>query len=88
MLSELLEQTNAHVFCMVRETSEARGMERLVDNMHKYKLWKFEYALRLTVVISDLSGKHMGIAPDIYKSLCNAIDVVFMNAAAMNFNTT
>ena len=87
LLSELLEQTNAHVFCMVRETSEARGMRRLVGNMRKYKLWKFEYTPRLTVVISDLSGKHMGIAPDIYKSLCNAIDVVFMNAAAMNFNT-
>ena len=87
LLSELLEQTNSHVCCMVRETSEARGMGRIVDNMRKYKLWKFEYASRLAVVISDLSQKRMGIAPDIYKSLCNAIDVVFMNAAAMNFNT-
>ena len=87
LLSELLEQTNAHVCCMVRETSEARGMGRIIDNMRKYKLWKFEYASRIAVVISDLSQKHMGIAPDIYKSLCNAIDVVFMNAAAMNFNT-
>ena len=87
LLSELLEQTDAHICCMVRETSEARGMGRVVDNMRKYKLWKFEYATRIAIVISDLTQKKMGIAPDIYKSLCNAIDVVFMNAAAMNFNT-
>lgn len=86
LLSELLEQTSAHVCCMVRETSEARGMGRIVTNLRKYKLWKFEYASRIAVVISDLSQKRMGIAPDIYKSLCNAIDVVFMNAATMNFN--
>ena len=87
LLSELLDQTDAHVCCMVRETSEARGMGRVVENMRKYKLWKFEYASRIAIVISDLKQKRMGIAPDIYKSLCNAIDVVFMNAAAMNFNT-
>ena len=87
LLSELLDQTDAHICCMVRETSEARGMGRVVENMRKYKLWKFEYASRIAIVISDLKQKRMGIAPDIYKSLCNAIDVVFMNAAAMNFNT-
>ena len=87
LLYELLEQTNSHVWCMVRATSETRGMGRLVDNMRKYKLWKFEYASRLAVVISDVCKKRMGIAADIYMSLCNTINVIFMNAAMVNFNT-
>lgn len=87
LLSELLEQSNAHVCCMVRETTEARGIGRIIDNMRKYGLWKFEYTSRVAVVISDLSQRNLGIAPDIYRSLCNAVDVVFMNAAHMNFNT-
>ena len=88
LLSEILEQSNSHVCCMVRETTEARGIGRIIDNMRKYDLWKFEYSSRIAVVISDLSQRNLGIAPDIYKSLCNAIDVIFMNAAQMNFNTS
>lgn len=87
LLSEILQQSTAHVCCMVRESTEARGFGRVIDNMRKYGLWKFEYASRIAIVLSDLSQPNLGIAPDIYKSLCNAIDVVFMNAAMMNFNT-
>lgn len=87
LLSELLEQTNAHICCMVRETTEARGLGRIIENMRRYNLWKFSYSTRVAVVISDLSQERLGIAPDIYNALCNAIDVVFMNAAMMNFNT-
>ena len=86
LLSEILEQSSAHVCCMVRESTEARGFGRIIDNMRKYGLWKFEYAARIAVVLSDLSQENLGIAPDIYMSLCNVIDVVFMNAAMMNFN--
>ena len=87
LLSELLEQTNAHICCMVRESTEARGLGRIIENMRRYNLWKFSYSTRVAVVISDLSQEKLGIAPDIYNALCNAIDVVFMNAAMMNFNT-
>ncbi|XP_052058409.1 uncharacterized protein LOC127698786 [Mytilus californianus] len=87
LLSQLLEQTNAHICCMVRETTEARGLGRIIENLRRYNLWKFSYSTRVAVVISDLSQEKLGIAPDIYNALCNAIDVVFMNAAMMNFNT-
>ena len=87
LLSELLEKSNAHICCMVRETSETRGVGRIVENLRRYNLWKFEYTNRIAVVISDLSQPRLGIAPDIYNSLCNSIDAVFMNAAMMNFNT-
>lgn len=87
LLSELLEKSNAHICCMVRETSETRGIGRIFENLRRYDLFKFEYTNRIAVVISDLSQPRLGIAPDIYKSLCNSIDAVFMNAAMMNFNT-
>ncbi|WAR12774.1 LGRD-like protein [Mya arenaria] len=87
LLSEILEQSNFHVFCMVRESTDARGIGRIIDNMRKYELWKDEYTSRIAVVLSDLSQESLGIAPDVYRSLCADIDVVFMNAAMMNFNT-
>ncbi|KAK3092467.1 hypothetical protein FSP39_003164 [Pinctada imbricata] len=87
LLTEILEQTNAHVCCMVRETTEARGLGRIRENMRRYNLWKFEYSQRIAVVISDLSQPKLGVAPDIYKELTQVVDAVVMNAAQMNFNT-
>lgn len=87
LLSELLQKSNAHICCMVRESSETRGIGRIMENLRRYNLWKFEYTNRVAVVLSDLSQPRLGIAPDIYTSLCNSVDVVFMNAAMMNFNT-
>lgn len=86
LLSEILEQTNSNVCCLVRESTETRGIGRIIDNLRKYGLWKFEYSIRIAVVISDLSQQNLGIASDIYNELCNVVDVVFMNAAVMNFN--
>ncbi|CAC5390671.1 unnamed protein product [Mytilus coruscus] len=87
LLSQLLEQTHARIWCMVRETTEARGLKRIIDNLRRYNLWKSSYTTRMEVVVSDLSHENLGIASDIYEDLCNDIDVVFMNAAMMNFNT-
>ena len=88
LLHELLEQTECQVLCMVREKSEAKGMGRVVENLKRYDLWRQSYFPRLAIVLSDVSEDRLGIAPDIYRSLCLNIDVVFINAAKMNFNTS
>lgn len=74
--------------CMVREKSEAKGMGRVVENLRRYDFWRQSYFPRLAIVLSDVSKDNLGIAPDIYHSMCLNIDVVFINAAKMNFNTS
>ncbi|XP_046571886.1 linear gramicidin synthase subunit D-like [Haliotis rubra] len=86
LLSELLEHTVGNVCCMVRETTEVKGLGRVVENMRKYNLWKFDYGNRIAIVLSDLRQEKLGIAPDIYSSLTNDVDAIFINAAMMNFN--
>ena len=86
VLSELLEQTDVHVFCMVRATSKVKGLSRIIDNMTNYNLWKSEYVLRITVVVSDLTQQRFGMSEDVYNSLENTVDVVFMNGAEVNMN--
>ncbi|KAK7104813.1 uncharacterized protein [Littorina saxatilis] len=87
LLHELLEQSDCQVLCMVREKSEAEGVGRVVENLERYGLWRQSYFPRLAIVLSDVSLPRLGIAPDIYHSLCFNVDVVFINAAKMNFNT-
>ncbi|KAL3872964.1 hypothetical protein ACJMK2_036132 [Sinanodonta woodiana] len=86
LLAELLEQTSAHIYCMVRESTESRGLGRIIKNLRMYNLWKSEHTSRITILLSDLSKERMGVTQDIYNDLCNVIDVVFINAAMMNFN--
>ncbi|XP_071080164.1 uncharacterized protein [Haliotis cracherodii] len=86
LLSELLEHTVGNICCMVRETTEVKGLGRVVENMRKYNLWKFEYGNRIAIILSDLRQEKLGIAPDIYSSLTNDVDAIFLNAAMMNFN--
>lgn len=87
ILSEILQQTKAHVWCMVRAESEEAAMERVEENLQKYDLWQEDFTRRLTPVLSDISKPNLGIQLDQYNRLASIIDTVFMNAAHMDFNT-
>ena len=86
ILSELLTQTDVHVFCMVRATSKVKALGRIIDSMKNNKLWKSEYVLRMTAIVSDLTQQRFGISKDSYNSLESTVDVVFMNGAEVNMN--
>ena len=88
LLAELLEQSDSHIYCMVRETAEDRGSQRIVLHMNKYELWKPEYKSRITAISSDISKPTLGMKANVYESLCNEVNVVFMNAAKVNLNTS
>lgn len=86
LLLEFLQQSDTHVYCMVREKTEEGGFKRVVDNMKKYKIWDDNFGSRITPVLSDLSKPGLGLDSECYKFVSNTIDIVFMNAAMMNFN--
>lgn len=86
LLAEVLEKTAWQVICMVREKNETRGMDRVVANLNHYGLWRQSFSPRLFVVLSDVSEPNLGISPDTYHYLCVHVDIVFINAATMNFN--
>ncbi|XP_005091205.1 hybrid PKS-NRPS synthetase pynA [Aplysia californica] len=87
LLHEIMLQTSAHVWCMVRASTIVKAFERVVVNMRQYNLWQDAFACRICVVLSDISKPKLGIDETVYKTLANEIDVVFMNGAKMNFNT-
>ena len=86
ILSELLEQTSDHVFCMVRATCKVKGLSRIMHALKKFNLWRSEYMSRISVIVSDLTQEKFGIAKDVYSMLENKIDAVFMNGAEVNMN--
>ena len=84
LLKELLEQTNANVFCLVRAEQTKEANLRIQANMEKYKLWTPVYEKRINVVLGDLDTKQLGLSDDEFQSLAGTIDVIYHNGAYVN----
>ena len=75
------------LYCLVRCKYAEIGLKRIRENMEKYKLWKSEYENRLIIVPGDLQLEFFGLSSENYNILCKTIDVIYHNAAMVNYIT-
>lgn len=85
LLRELLNRTDAPVYCLVRAKTAQEGMSRLMDNLHF--LFGADIAGRwspgrIQVVEGDLGAERFGLPEARYAELAGCTDTVF-HAAAM-----
>jgi len=89
LLDELLRQTQAQIYCLVRNCktlSLARG--RIQKNLARYQLDDLlnreEVSDRIVPVLGDLSSPLLGIQADEFNRLAREIDVIYHVAADVN----
>nr|KAG5712273.1 hypothetical protein BaRGS_023852 [Batillaria attramentaria] len=87
-LHEVLEQTKARVVCLVRGKSSTHAMDRVVKSLTKFDLWNESYTPRLAAFVSDVSQERLGLVKEDYSTVCAQVDVIIINAARVNFNTS
>lgn len=85
LLQELLDQTQAEVFCLVRSPDIETAVQRLHNNLKAYGLWQADYGTRIVPVLGDLAQPQMGIAPTQFDELAERIDAVYHNGALLNY---
>jgi thioester reductase-like protein len=85
LLSELLEQTEAHIYCLVRAADTVAGIGKIQNNLNSYNLWKEQHSSRIIPVVGDLSQPRLGLSPEQFEKLAQQIDVIYHNAAILNF---
>jgi len=85
LLKELLENTKAIIFCLIRCSSKGEGKERLVKSMQEKDLWKEEYRSRIKVIIGDLSMPKLGLSKNTLSHLAADIDIIFHFGASINW---
>ncbi|MFW5665084.1 MAG: thioester reductase domain-containing protein, partial [Coleofasciculus sp.] len=85
LLSELLEQTEADIYCLVRAADTASGMQKIQKNLNDYNLWKEQHSPRIIPVAGDLSQPRFGLSTEQFEGLAHQIDVIYHNAAILNF---
>jgi amino acid adenylation domain-containing protein/thioester reductase-like protein len=85
LLHELLKQTYAQIYCLVRATTPAAGMEHLRRTLEDYLLWDEALRPRITPIVGDLSQPLFGLSEAAFQQLAGTIDIIYHCAAWVNF---
>src|SRR5205823_5245532 len=85
LLHELLQQTQADIYCLVRAADAEHAILRIRRNLETYLLWDARLEERIIPVIGDLSQPRLGLAEPQFQALSRQIDLIYHNGAAVNF---
>ncbi|YAF94016.1 MAG: amino acid adenylation domain-containing protein [Nodularia sp. CChRGM 3473] len=85
LLFELLQQTSANIYCLVRAANIAAGKAKIHSKLKSYGLWYPDLASRIIPVLGDLSQPGLGISPEQFCLLATSIDAIYHNGALVNF---
>jgi thioester reductase-like protein len=85
LLQELLEQTSADVYCLVRSADLETATVRLQKNLESYDLWQESFGSRIIPVLGDLAQPRLGLSPEQFEWLSTQIDSIYHNGALLNY---
>lgn len=84
LLRELLDSTQADVWCLVRAKTEERGRQRIIESMERYLLWDEALGARIHPVLGDLAKPALGLTEPEWSRLSEEIDVIYHNGARVS----
>ncbi|MBP0000389.1 MAG: amino acid adenylation domain-containing protein [Cyanobacteria bacterium SID2] len=84
LLYELLQQTRADVYCLVRAASREEAWEKIQRNLKRYQLWEDSLAVRIVPVLGDLSRPRLGLDAEQFSRFAEKIDAVYHCGAWVN----
>src|SRR5215218_6388015 len=85
LLDELLRQTGAAVYCLVRCADAEAGRRRIEQNLASYVPGREHPRSRIIPVVGDLSEPLLGLSPELFDDLATQIDAIYHNAAVVNW---
>ncbi len=84
LLYELLQETNANIYCLIRAANAESGKKKLQKHLESNLIWDESLSNRIIPVIGDLSKPLLGLSEQQFKLMAQKIDVIYHNAAAIN----
>ncbi|BAZ25547.1 AMP-dependent synthetase and ligase [Kalymmatonema gypsitolerans NIES-4073] len=85
LLHELLEQTQADIYCLVRSANEQSGKIRIQKNLETYGLWNQDFSFRIIPVLGDVSQPQLGLSAEQFQRIASQIDIIYHSAALLNY---
>jgi amino acid adenylation domain-containing protein/thioester reductase-like protein len=84
LLHELLRQTKAIIYCLVRSSSPEAGKQKIRSTLERYLLWNEQLDSRIIPVIGDLSQPFLGQESQEFRELASKIDSIYHDGALVN----
>ncbi|EAU37365.1 hypothetical protein ATEG_02403 [Aspergillus terreus NIH2624] len=89
LLNDLLENTSAHIICLVRfnepaDDDQPGGVARIRRNLLDMGLWRDSIMERVEILPGNLSRRLFGLSPDAFDELAARVDVIVHAAATVN----
>ncbi len=84
LLWELLQQTQADIYCLVRARNIVAGKQRIQETLDSYLIGDNNFNQRIIPVIGDLSRPYLGLNKNEFQNLTNKVDVIYHNGAWVN----
>jgi thioester reductase-like protein len=85
LLHELLHQTRADIYCLVRCSNTEEGKKRIQRNLESYLLGNECRSPRIIPVVGDLSEPLLGLSAQQFQMLARKIDVIYHNGALIKW---
>ncbi|MEM1254577.1 MAG: amino acid adenylation domain-containing protein [Cyanobacteria bacterium P01_H01_bin.21] len=84
LLQELLQRTDATVYCLVRSQTITKGRQQLQQSLRKTLPNIGAFNDRIQPLIGDLTLPRMGLTQNQFKHLAETVDVIYHSAANVN----
>jgi amino acid adenylation domain-containing protein/thioester reductase-like protein len=84
LLAQLLVDTAATVFCLVRAPSQQEASRRLRITLAQWDLWRDEFEGRIVAIAGDLRRPRLGLDASTYRALAECVDTIYHCATSMN----
>ena len=86
LLQELLDTTNAEIYCLVRAQDQFHAMEKIDRCFKQYHIpQKEEQKARIIPVIGDLALPALGLSEEVFTKLAKQTDLIYHSGSSVNF---
>ncbi|MGB3299154.1 MAG: thioester reductase domain-containing protein, partial [Phormidesmis sp.] len=84
LLSELLQQTQATIHCLIRHTDPATALHKIEQCLTDYKIWQPSFKSRIVPILGDLSQPYLGLLEQQFYTLADSVDTIYHNGAQVH----
>jgi amino acid adenylation domain-containing protein/thioester reductase-like protein len=85
LLYELLQQTQADIYCLVRSETLESGKKKIQSSLESYLLWDESFNSRIIPILGDLSEPLLGLSEEKFQKMASQLDAIYHNGALVNF---
>jgi amino acid adenylation domain-containing protein/thioester reductase-like protein len=84
LLPELLKQTQATIYCLIRAQNTQQAHLKIQTTLSKHSSYPDTWHSRIIPILGDLTQPNLGLKPNQYQSLSHTIDTIYHCGAQVN----